>query len=684
MLKALPRLAASSRPWLIAGALWLALAAVASVALWHLRREALESQARELDLLSLALADEVDRGLQGAQEGLQAVRDEWAEGHLPAPGPEAERALRRRAELMPLVESLWLVDADERLQGASDSRPAPTLQSFWPAPARLHERDLAISTPWTPPGDREPYVALAIRAPGGWVVAGVPDKALLGAFSAAAPAADARMAVWRSDGALLAGASPSASAFDSLVRATRTAGRRDVQVLGDGAGSLRLFSRHRLPRYGIDVVLTRDLDAVLAGWRGAAQLTGLAIVLLLAIMAVAVRYVQRAERRRREAQLALEAQRTRASRLESLGTLAGGVAHDFNNVLAAIIGFGEMAQDAAPAGSGQARQLDKVLQAALRGKALVERVLAFSRGGARQSTVFELEPVVEEALELLASTLRPGIVLERRFEASDARVRGDPTHAFEAVMNLCANAMQAMPDGGMLSVSLERVHVIESRVLSHSTLGAGDHLALTVSDQGAGIAPEVMEHLFEPFFTTRAAQSGTGLGLAVVHGVVAEFGGAIDVRSAPGEGATFTLYLPACDDAADAPEAPRARDAHAAGQRLLVVDDEPALVALAEEMLAGLGYEAVGYSSPTAALDALRADPRRFDAVITDELMPVLSGTQLTEALREFAPRLPVLLISGYGGALLAQRAAAVGVTRMLAKPLQREELSRALAQVLT
>ena len=683
MLKALPRFAASWRPWLIAGALWLALAAVASVALWHLRREALDSQARELDLLSLALADEVDRGLQGAQEGLQAMRDEWGEGRLPAPGPEAERALRHRAELMPLVESLWLIDGKEQPQAASDGRPAPALQSFWPALARLHERDLAISTPWTPPGDREPYVALAIRSPGGWVVAGVPARALLGAFSAAAPAADARMAVWRSDGALLAGTSPSASAFDNLIRATRAAGRNDVQVLGDGAGSLRLFSQHRLPRYGIDVVLTRDLDAVLAGWRGAAQLTGLAIVLLLAIMAVAVRYVQRAERRRREAQLALEAQRTRASRLESLGTLAGGVAHDFNNVLAAIIGFGEMAQDAAPAGSNQARQLDKVLQAALRGKALVERVLAFSRGGARQSTVFELEPVVEEALELLASTLRPGIVLERRFEATDARVRGDPTHAFEAVMNLCANAMQAMPDGGMLSISLERVHVIESRVLSHSTLGTGDHLALTVSDQGAGIAPEVMEHLFEPFFTTRSAQSGTGLGLAVVHGVVAEFGGAIDVRSVAGEGARFTLYLPACDDALDAPEAPPARDAHAAGQRLLVVDDEPALVALAEEMLAGLGYEAVGYSSPTAALDALRADPQRFDAVITDELMPVLSGTQLTEALREFAPRMPVLLISGYGGVLLAQRAAAVGVTRMLAKPLQREELARALAQVL-
>jgi len=400
-------------------------------------------------------------------------------------------------------------------------------------------------------------------------------------------------------------------------------------------------------------------------------------------MAAAVHFVQRADRRRTEAQRALQAQLARASKLESLGTLAGGVAHDFNNVLAGIVGFGEMAQDAAPQGSDQARHIDKVVQAGLRGKALAERILAFSRGGARASIVFELEPVVEEVLTLLSASLRPGVVLERGLGAHGARLRGDPTQAFEAIMNLCTNAMQAMPGGGILSVQLERAHVASPRVLSHSQLPVGDYLALTVSDQGGGITPDVMEHLFEPFFTTRGAQSGTGLGLAVVHGVVAESGGAIDVQSTPRQGALFTLYFPECSDAPVPSAAPPDVAPDGAGQRLLVVDDEPELVALAEEMLRGLGYHPVGYSNSTAALQALRDDPQRFVAVITDEVMPRLSGTQLTQALRQHAPHLPVLLVSGYGGALLAQRAATAGVTRVLAKPLQRADLSRALAELL-
>jgi signal transduction histidine kinase len=422
---------------------------------------------------------------------------------------------------------------------------------------------------------------------------------------------------------------------------------------------------------------------VLVAWRGAAELTTVAFTLLLAITAVSLHLVQRADRRRTEAQRALQAQLSRASKLEALGTLAGGVAHDFNNVLAAIVGFGEMAQDAAPHGSDQARHLDKALQAALRGKALVERILAFSRGGARASTVFELQPVVEEVLTLLSASLRPGVVLERALEAHRARLRGDPTQAFEAVMNLCTNAMQAMPRGGMLSVQLERVHVAAPRVLSHSPLVAGDYLALTVADQGEGITAAVMERLFEPFFTTRGAQSGTGLGLAVVHGVVAEFGGAIDVQSTPGHGARFTLYLPECTDALGALGPLQGATAQGDGQRLLVVDDEPELVGLALEMLQGLGYEPEGYIDSTAALQALRERPQRFAAVITDEVMPELSGTQLTQTLRTFAPFVPVLLVSGYGGALLAQRAAAAGVTRVLAKPLQRADLSRALAELL-
>ncbi len=679
----------SPRPWLVALAFGVALAVVAATDLWQLRRDAVEAQARELGLLSLALTDEIGRGLQGAQEGLHAVQAELREGRLRATGIEAERALRVRAELMPMVRTLWLVGEDGRLLSSSDPTPLPHLASFAPDLNRLADGAIAVSRPSMDLKTQTPLVTLAVRfasAPntqGGWVMAAMPASALLGAFSVASPAADARMAVFRSDGVRLAGSLAAKPTLDETSAAEPSATLRDAQLRQFRDGSERLVELHGLPPYGLKVVVTRDMAGMLASWRGAARLTSAALLLLLSVIVGSVYLVQRADGRRAAAQQALQLQQSRASKLKSLGTLAGGVAHDFNNVLAAIVGYGEMAQDAAPQGSHQRRHLDHVLQAALRGKALVERILAFSRGSARTSTVFELEPIVEEVLTLLAASLRPGMVLERALEAHAARLRGDPTQAFEAVMNLCTNAMQAMPGGGMLGIRLERVHVAEARVLSHSELAGGHYLALTVSDQGAGITPEVMERLFEPFFTTHEAQSGTGLGLAVVHGVVAEFGGAIDVQSAPGQGARFTLYFPECTDALDA-RAPATKAAPCgAGQTLLVVDDEPALVALAEELLKGLGYQAVGFCDPVAAMQALRADLQRFSAVITDEVMPGLSGTQLTESLRLHAPHLPVLLVSGFGGALLASRAAAAGVTRVLSKPLQRTDLAHALAELL-
>ena len=684
-----PRSATSIQPWLIAFGLWLALAAVAAIALWQLRRDAVDVEARQLGLLSLALTDEVDRGLQGAEEGMHALRAELSEGRLPVSGAEAGRALRTRANLMPLVRALWLVDREGRVLSASDATTAPELASFSPALNELPGGTIAVSRPFMDLSAKQSLVALAFRfdhAPGtsgGWIFAAMPAATLLGAFTAAVPAADARMAVLRSDGSLLAGANVTKPMLDEASVAVRLENRPSMQVRKSRDGSENLVGLHSVPRYGLKVMVSRDLGAVLTSWRGAAELTTMAFAVLLAIMALSVYLVQRADKRRHEAQRALQVQLSRASKLESLGTLAGGVAHDFNNVLAGIVGFGEMAQDAAAQGSDQARHLEKVLQAALRGKALVERILAFSRGGARASVVFELEPIVEEVLTLLSASLRPGVVLERALDAHGARLRGDPTQAFEAIMNLCTNAMQAMPAGGMLSVHLERLQMAAPRVLSHSQLSAGNCLALSVSDQGGGITSDVMEHLFEPFFTTRAAQSGTGLGLAVVFGVVAEFGGAIDVTSSPGQGARFTLYFPECTDALEAPEPLSERAPGGIGQRLLVVDDEPELVALAEEILIGLGYEPVGYSDSTAALQALRDDPQRFAAVITDEVMPRLSGTQLTQALRQHSPHLPVLLVSGYGGALLAQRAAAAGVTRVLAKPLQRADLARTLAELL-
>jgi signal transduction histidine kinase len=685
------RTTSTAARWALAIGPAIALIMVVVAGLWHLRYSAIEAEQRELIVLSVALADEIDRGLQDAQEGLQAMSLELHEDSVPVSGAEIVRVLQTRGHLMPLVDRLWLVDFKGRVLSASDPGPVPAVTSFLPALDRLGKNSIGISRPFADARNHREAIAVAMRfsdssAPGGggWIFAAVPASALLGAFSVASPLIDARMAVFRSDGIRLAGALGESRGTAAVGGPEQPAnsGPFELRQVRDGDRSL-VAIRH-LPRFGLKMVLTRNLDAVLTAWRQIAQLTAGGISILLAVVAASGWRVRRADRRRDKAQKALQLQLARASKLEALGTLAGGVAHDFNNVLAAIVGFGEMAQDAAAKGSDQERQIGKVLQAAVRGKTLIERILTFSRGGARTSTVFELEPIVEEVLGLQSASLPKGVVLERALDAPGARLRGDPAQAFETVMNLCTNAMQAMPDGGRLSVRLAAVHVAAARVLSHSRLEPGHYLALAVQDNGTGMTPEVMEHLFEPFFTTRGEQSGTGLGLAVVHGVVAECGGAIDVQASPGQGACFTLYLPECHDPVAAPAAPIAKPAPCgAGPLVLVVDDEPALVAMATEMLKGLGYDGEGHTDPVAALAAVRANPSRYAAVITDQVMPVLTGTELTRELRATRPGLPILLVTGYGGALLAARAAEAGITRLLSKPLQRAELARALEELL-
>lgn len=672
-------------PWLFALALWLLLVVITSLALWQLHRTALESQGREMKLLSLALTDELDRGLRGAEEGLQALGLELGQRRLTASDSDTVQALQTRVALMPLVTSLWLLGEDRGPIAASDTLPPPDLQTFLPRLESLAVGAIALSKPFAQNGDAQPHVALAYRVgavrghPGGWIIAAMPANHLLGAFGVALPAADARMAIFRRDGVRLAAVNVGLLGADEAALAAKP--RLGMRRFSDGSDNL--VASHRVARYGLEVVLSRELGAVLEGWRGALKLSVVALGFLLVTLVAAVYIVTRSERQRLAAQQALQVQLARTSRLEALGALAGGVSHDFNNVLAGIVGYGEMAQDAAVPGSAQARHLGKVLQAAERGQSLIERILSFSRGGARASTVFELEPVVEEVLTLMTASLRPGVVLERVFGAPGARLRGDATQVFEAVMNLCTNAVQAMPEGGMLSVQLERRQVTAPQVLSHSPLPAGRYLVLSVADQGVGITPEVMEHLFEPFFTARSTQSGTGLGLAVVFGVVAEFGGGIDVDSRPGQGARFTLYLPECTDELPAAEKAVPTAPGGAGQCVLVVDDEPALLALAQELLTGLGYAPVGFADAGAALQAVAEAPGRFAAVITDERMPGLSGTELAGALRAQRLDLPVVLVSGYGGAQLARRAGDAGVDRVLTKPLRRDELARALAELI-
>ena len=378
----------------------------------------------------------------------------------------------------------------------------------------------------------------------------------------------------------------------------------------------------------------------------------------------------------------LEIQLRQSQKMEAMGTLAGGIAHDFNNILGAILGYGELAQKAAAEGSVVRRYLDNVMHAGGRAKALVERILAFSRSGMGERGPINVQGVIEETLELLAASLPPGVSLTKRLEAGDAAIVGDATQLHQVAMNLCTNALQAMKNGGVLEVVLDRADVAQSRRLSHGNLAPGPYVRLCVSDTGSGISPDVLDRMFDPFFTTRGAAEGTGLGLSLVHGIVADLGGAIDVRTIVGRGTTFTIWLPIGGEvtvplAGVVTELPRGH-----GQTVMIVDDEKPLVALAEEILAELGYEPVGFSSSPAALKAFREAPRRFDIVLTDETMPELTGSELARQIRLLRSDIPIVLMSGYSGPQLLERARAIGIREVLRKPLQSRDIAECFGRV--
>ncbi len=388
---------------------------------------------------------------------------------------------------------------------------------------------------------------------------------------------------------------------------------------------------------------------------------------------------QRAQQREREE---MQRQLQQAAKMEAIGRLAGGIAHDFNNILGAILGYGELAQKNLE-GRAVRRHVDQVMQAGARGKGLVERILAFSRSGLGERVPVHVQSVVEETLEILAASLLPQVRLEKRLDAGDTAVVGDATQLHQVAMNLFTNALQAMEHGGVLTVLLDRESVPERRVLSHGTLLPGPYVRLSVSDTGSGIPPAVLERMFDPFFTTKGVGDGTGLGLSLVHGIVADFGGAIDVRTQAGAGTTFTVWLPASGETPRLLAEPAGELPLGNGETVMIVDDQRSLVALAEETLAALGYEPAGFDSSVAALEAFRAEPQRYDLVLTDETMPDLSGVDLTREIRRVRPELPIVLMSGYSGAQLSERARAVGAAELLRKPLVRRDIAEALARAL-
>jgi signal transduction histidine kinase/CheY-like chemotaxis protein len=377
----------------------------------------------------------------------------------------------------------------------------------------------------------------------------------------------------------------------------------------------------------------------------------------------------------------LEAQLRQSQKMEAIGTLAGGIAHDFNNILGAILGYGELAQEQAAEGSALRRYVDNVMHAAGRAKVLVDRILGFSRSGLGERIHVHVQSVVEETLELIAASLPSNIRLEKRLSAGDAALIGDSTHLHQVAMNLCTNAIHAMERGGTLTVLLDRTRLAGRVSLSRGTLSPGTYVRLTIKDTGPGIPPAVLDRIFDPFFTTKDVGEGTGLGLSLVHGIVSDLGGAIDVDTAAGQGTSFEIWLPLAAEAGKPAVEPVRELPRGQGETVMIVDDELMLVALAEEMLAELGYEPVGFDSSQAALQAFRAEPERFDLVLTDEAMPDLVGTELAREIRRIRPDVPIILMSGHGGVPLANRAADIGVNEVLHKPLQRGDLAESFAR---
>ncbi|MGE4079600.1 MAG: two-component system VirA-like sensor kinase [Reyranella sp.] len=387
---------------------------------------------------------------------------------------------------------------------------------------------------------------------------------------------------------------------------------------------------------------------------------------------------------------ALEMRLRRAQRLEAVGTLAGGIAHNFNNILSAILGYTEMALAQLPRHSRTFRHVQEARNAGERARDIVDQILTFGRRVERRRQHVSMKPMVDEAASLLRASLPATIELHVEISDEDAAVIGDAAQLQQVVVNFCTNAAHAMHGRGVVALGLDTVTFADAVALSHGTVGPGRYVRLQVRDSGHGMDRATIERIFEPFFTTKVAGGGTGLGLATVHGIVADHGGVLNVRSQPGAGSRFEVYIAHADSPGTQQHGampvplPTGR-----GQTILLVDDERPLVALGEEMLAALGYEPVGFDSGRAALAAFTTDPQRFDLVLADELMPAMTGPELALEVHRIRPEIPFVLMSGDArpngdGANRIDRALAADACAVLRKPLSSSDIAQMLARHLS
>lgn len=378
----------------------------------------------------------------------------------------------------------------------------------------------------------------------------------------------------------------------------------------------------------------------------------------------------------------LEARLQQAQKMEAIGTLAGGIAHDFNNILSAVIGYTEMALEDTAEDTQIHSNLQGVLIAGNRAKDLVAQILTFSRQTDQELRPVQVELVVKEAIKLLRASLPSTIEIQKNINSKSATL-ADPTQIHQVLMNLCTNAEHAMSDtGGVLTVSLTDVTVDTKFEARQLDLNAGNYIKLAVSDTGHGMAAEVKERIFDPFFTTKERGKGTGMGLAVVHGIVKSHGGTITVKSVPERGTTFELFLPVSQNI-EKVTTDAGAELPTGNERILFVDDEKTLVDLGRQMLERLGYSVDSRTSSIEALELFKTQPDKFDLVITDMTMPNLTGEKLARELMRIRADLPVILCTGFSEQISESRAKKLGIKEFILKPLLMNKLAVTVRGVL-
>ncbi len=395
------------------------------------------------------------------------------------------------------------------------------------------------------------------------------------------------------------------------------------------------------------------------------------------------------ERKRAEEERGrLEERLQQSQKMEAIGTLAGGIAHDFNNILSAIIGYSELVKVDLPPGSRVAHDIDQIVESGLRAADLVKQILAFSRKTDRSLQVIAPSTIVHEVLRMLKATFPATVRIEEDIDRECGLVQVDPTGLHQIVLNLCTNAFQALPDQkGVIRVRLYRQAGDEGEEACRDDAAAGPVIVLSVTDSGCGMDRETVARIFEPYFTTKGVGAGTGLGLAVVHGIVHDYKGRIEVESAPGMGSTFTVRIPAVithpENAADhSAGAGDGNVARAGRGRILFVDDEEALCSLGKRLLERQGYTVTTATDSREALEVVRRQPD-FDLVITDQTMPGLTGMELAREILGINSLLPVIMCTGHSDVVSEDDALAAGVKRYVFKPFENKEFLLAVREVI-